>query len=69
MRFSRIVNMTSNAENESHASNARRAIVLVHGSWHGAWCYSPLIPLLSAKGITAVAFDLSGYGTGIFASG
>ncbi|HJW10963.1 MAG TPA: alpha/beta fold hydrolase [Albitalea sp.] len=43
---------------------SKRAVILVHGSWFGAWCYAPLIPLLAAKGITAVAPDLPGHGVG-----
>jgi pimeloyl-ACP methyl ester carboxylesterase len=55
--------MTGNAANETGViGHSRRAIVLVHGSWHGAWCYAPIVPLLAVKGITAVAFDLPGYG-------
>ncbi|MEU4673657.1 alpha/beta hydrolase [Amycolatopsis sp. NPDC023774] len=32
--------------------------VLVHGSWHGAWCWERLIPELAALGHHAVAADL-----------
>lgn len=31
---------------------------LVHGSWHGAWCWDRVIPLLEAAGHQAVAIDL-----------
>lgn len=31
---------------------------LVHGSWHGAWCWTHLGPLLSAEGHRVVAVDL-----------
>ena len=34
------------------------AFVLVHGSWHGAWCWERLIPELEALGHQAVAMDL-----------
>jgi alpha-beta hydrolase superfamily lysophospholipase len=51
--------MAINAASESNSIGpARRVIVLVHGSW----CYAPIVPLLAAKGITAEAFDLRGYG-------
>jgi pimeloyl-ACP methyl ester carboxylesterase len=33
-------------------------IVLVHGAFHGGWCFEPLIPELAARGIDAVAPDL-----------
>jgi len=42
----------------------KRAVVLVHGSWFGAWCFAKLIPLLEAKGITVAAPDLPGHGLG-----
>ena len=42
----------------------KRAVVLVHGSWFGGWCYAKLIPLLEAKGITVAAPDLPGHGLG-----
>jgi pimeloyl-ACP methyl ester carboxylesterase len=38
--------------------------VLVHGSWFGAWSFSALIPLLTAKNITVVAPDLPGHAIG-----
>jgi pimeloyl-ACP methyl ester carboxylesterase len=31
---------------------------LVHGAWHGAWCWDRLIPELEARGHRAVAVDL-----------
>ena len=31
---------------------------LVHGAWHGAWCWSELIPQLEARGHRAVAVEL-----------
>jgi pimeloyl-ACP methyl ester carboxylesterase len=31
---------------------------LVHGHWHGAWCWDRLIPHLEARGHRAVAMDL-----------
>ena len=36
--------------------------VLIHGSWHGAWCWEKVIPLLEAAGHVAVAVDLPGHG-------
>jgi len=36
--------------------------VLVHGAWHGAWCWDKVVPLLEAAGHTAVAVDLPGHG-------
>lgn len=36
--------------------------VLVHGGFHGAWCWSRTIPELEMLGHTAVAVDLPGHG-------
>jgi len=36
--------------------------VLVPGSWHGAWCWYKIIPLLQRDGNRAVALDLPGHG-------
>lgn len=33
-------------------------VVLVHGAWHGAWCWERVIPLLEAQGIRATALNL-----------
>jgi pimeloyl-ACP methyl ester carboxylesterase len=38
------------------------AFLLVHGGWHGAWCYERVIPLLAARGHAAMARDLPGHG-------
>ena len=36
--------------------------VLVHGAWHGAWCWSRVLPLLRADGDVAHAVTLTGVG-------
>lgn len=33
---------------------------LVHGAWHGAWCWELLIPLLQQAGHDVIAMDLPG---------
>lgn len=38
--------------------------LLVHGAFHGGWCFDPLIAALSAQGHVAVAPDLPGNGPG-----
>ena len=35
-----------------------RTLVLVHGAWHGAWCWDRVITRLSARGVRAVATEL-----------
>jgi pimeloyl-ACP methyl ester carboxylesterase len=41
---------------------SRTPIVLVHGAWHGSWCYAPVALLLAAAGRTATAVDMAGHG-------
>ena len=36
--------------------------VLVHGAWHGAWCWRRVLPLLRAQGHEAHAVTLTGVG-------
>ncbi len=36
--------------------------ILVHGSWHGAWCWYKVLPLLEKSGHKAIAVDLPGLG-------
>lgn len=39
-------------------------VVLVHGAFHGGWCWDRVVPGLAAAGLTAVAVDLPGHGVG-----
>lgn len=39
-------------------------VVLVHGAFHGGWCWDRIVPGLTAAGIRAVAVDLPGHGVG-----
>jgi pimeloyl-ACP methyl ester carboxylesterase len=36
--------------------------VLVHGAWHGAWCWDDLVAVMRARGQQVVAIDLPGHG-------
>jgi pimeloyl-ACP methyl ester carboxylesterase len=38
------------------------SFVLVHGGWHGAWCWRHVTPLLQDLGHTVAAPDLPGHG-------
>src|SRR5438067_4633376 len=35
-----------------------KTIVLVHGAWHGAWCWEKVVPSLDANGFATTTFDL-----------
>ena len=37
-------------------------LVLVHGAWHGGWCWERVTPLLKEKGHEVVVVDLPGHG-------
>ena len=37
--------------------------VLVHGAWHGGWCWHKIVARLEADGHTVVAPDMPGHGT------
>ena len=43
-------------------SDARTAFVLVHGSWHGGWCWARVEAALNMAGFLSVAIDLPGHG-------
>lgn len=36
--------------------------LLIHGAWHGGWCWHKVVPLLEAKGHKVLAPDLPGHG-------
>jgi pimeloyl-ACP methyl ester carboxylesterase len=40
------------------AMTERSTVVLVHGAWHGAWCWDEVVDRLSADGLAVVAMDL-----------
>ena len=39
-----------------------KTFILIHGSWHNAWNWHRLVPLLEKQGHTAIAIDLPGMG-------
>jgi pimeloyl-ACP methyl ester carboxylesterase len=39
------------------------SILLVHGAWHGAWCWASVVKILEAKGVETRAVDLPGHGS------
>ena len=46
----------------STAGRAPHPVVLVHGAWHGAWCFATLQAALDARGVPSYAVDLPGHG-------
>jgi pimeloyl-ACP methyl ester carboxylesterase len=39
-----------------------RNVILVHGFWHGSWCWSPVAEQLAARAVPSIAIDLDGHG-------
>jgi pimeloyl-ACP methyl ester carboxylesterase len=44
------------------AEQKRRTFVLVHGAWHGGWCWKKVVPLLRAAGHDVFTPTLTGLG-------
>ena len=38
-------------------------VVLVHGAWHGSWCWAKVVPLLENQGLAVRTVDLPSTGT------
>jgi pimeloyl-ACP methyl ester carboxylesterase len=36
----------------------RSTVVLVHGGWHGSWCWAQVVPLLDRRGVPVRTIDL-----------
>lgn len=49
-------------ENLSKRGGVVSTYVLVHGAWHGSWCWDKVVPLLEKEGHTVVTPDLPGHG-------
>jgi pimeloyl-ACP methyl ester carboxylesterase len=39
-------------------------VVLLHGAWHGSWCWSLVTEQLAGLGVSSVAVDMEGLGLG-----
>jgi alpha-beta hydrolase superfamily lysophospholipase len=48
---------------KSKAVSSLPSLMFVHGAWHGAWCWKPLMDYLAEKGFNSYALDLPGHGT------
>jgi len=46
----------------SSGPGAARTVVLVHGAFHGAWCWAGLQAELDRRGVPSLAVDLPGHG-------
>lgn len=44
-------------------ANSKPPLLFVHGAWHGAWCWEPLMRYLAERGFTSYAIDLPGHAT------
>ena len=44
-------------------NSTMKHFVLVHGAWHGAWCWEKVVPLLAARGHKTHTLDLPGLGS------
>lgn len=44
-------------------------MLLVHGAWHGAWCWAALQAELDARGVPSYAVELPGHGASPLAAG
>jgi pimeloyl-ACP methyl ester carboxylesterase len=42
--------------------NKDKTYILVHGAWHGAWCWHKVLPKMTSKGYDVMAIDLPGHG-------
>lgn len=44
------------------AQHKDKTYVLVHGAWHGAWCWNKVVPLMTNQGYKVLAIDLPSHG-------
>ncbi len=54
--------VAANREEAIMPTTTKPPIVLVHGAWHGGWCWRRVVPLLRAKGHEVFAPTLTGLG-------
>jgi pimeloyl-ACP methyl ester carboxylesterase len=52
----------THAEQAPALSPKKNPFLLVHGAWHGTWCWGKISPLLAAAGHPVLAIDLPGHG-------
>ena len=60
--FDPLVETLGASQTEDVTSTSAPTVVLVHGAWHGGWCFAKTLEALTARGVSAVAPDLPGHG-------
>lgn len=44
------------------SQNKDKTYILIHGAWHGAWCWYKVVPEMAKMGYKAIAIDLPSHG-------
>jgi pimeloyl-ACP methyl ester carboxylesterase len=44
------------------APDDRTPVLLLHGFWHGSWCWTDVLARLTGAGVRALAVDMAGHG-------
>ena len=44
------------------APRDRTPVLLLHGFWHGSWCWTEVLARLTGAGVRALAVDMAGHG-------
>lgn len=57
-KFGSAVERLTNGAGSQETATTDSGIVLVHGAWHGAWCWERVTPLLARQGIQVVEVEL-----------
>lgn len=55
-----VASAVSVGSRQAKGQSARRTFVLIHGAWHGGWCWRPVADILEAKGHKVFAPSLTG---------
>jgi pimeloyl-ACP methyl ester carboxylesterase len=57
-----ILAQAASGDRPARAQGRKNTFVLVHGAWHGGWCWQRVTPLLAAEGHAVHAPTLTGLG-------
>lgn len=61
--------MSTTSTTSQESPDPKPLVVLVHGAWHGAWCWAALQACLDERGIPSLAIDLPGHGASVLPLG